>query len=158
MKSIIFTCVAAATVFFTAEHSMAQDGPKTRQVMTGDPYQNVPAYFSPRLGARFMMQTVSINGYPPVRAARIVSHPDHGSPLRQMGLGMGDVITRLDGVPVTSLAELERHALDTTVRYIDSETRTVQQDTIMIDPYEFFQDPLGHHHHAVGQSHAGLAP
>jgi len=66
-------------------------------------------------------------------AARIVSKPGPDSPLRQIHLGIGDVITRLDGIPVTGLGELERHYGRTYVRYIKQGTTRVRNGEIDLD-------------------------
>ncbi len=65
--------------------------------------------------------------------ARIVSVPGPRSPLRQLGLRVGDVITRLDGIPFSSLNdydELEDHFGPTYVRYIRSGTSTVREGLV----------------------------
>jgi S1-C subfamily serine protease len=64
--------------------------------------------------------------------AKLLSYPDPGSPLRQIGLRPGDIITRLDGVRVTSYAELDRHYANTSVRYVRYPA-TVRIGTIFID-------------------------
>jgi hypothetical protein len=84
---------------------------------------------------------VQLGGFSPFRAARLVSRPEQGSPLAQLGLRQGDLITRLDGIPVPNLQQLERHILDTTVRFVRAGSHAVQEGTIMIDPGYFFQDP-----------------
>ncbi len=100
-------------------------------------------YFSPRLGARFCMQDIKVPGFGKIRAARITSRPEPGSPLSQLGLRSGDVITRLDGTPVTRTEELERHIIETDVRYIKSGGKTAREGQIYIDPNTFFEDPQG---------------
>ena len=97
--------------------------------------QDVPLassdYYSPALGATFVLQNMQIPGYK-FTAARITSTPLEGSPLEVLNLRKGDVITRLDDESVNSLAVLERHDGSTAVRYIRSGTTRVLQGTIYI--------------------------
>lgn len=141
MKTIITTLATLCVAFAASSSGFADEGNVHRQLVEGNPYNNQLAYFSPRLGARFTIQTVQISGFSPFRAARIVSRPEQGSPLAQLGLRQGDVITRLDGIPVSNLQELEQHILDTTVRFVRAGTKGVHEGTIMIDPGYLFQDP-----------------
>lgn len=132
----------------------------TRQVVINEPQLNVPqqpaqvqqlvidpsqpnplAYFSPRLGARFLIQPMFLPQFGNFTAARIVSVPEFGSPLLQLGLEEGDVITRLDGLPVVSLQELERHILETGVRFIRAGEQNVCKGTMFVDPHRLFFDP-----------------
>ena len=141
MKTL-FTTLAAMFVALTVVCSAHADEKMTQyQLVEGNPYDNQLAYFSPRLGARFTIQTVQIPGFSPFRAARLVSRPEQGSPLAQLGLRQGDVITRLDGIPASNLQQLEKHILDTTVRFVRAGSQNVQEGTIMIDPGYLFQDP-----------------
>ena len=114
-------------------------GNTARQVIIDNGNQTL-AYFSHRLGARFLIQQIQVGGYSPVLAARIVSEPVYGSPLKRLGLGMGDVITRLDGVPVTHTGGLDRHILDTKVRYVKAGFRTVSEGWVFIQRHRYFQD------------------
>jgi len=97
--------------------------------------QNVPLsssdYYSPKLGATFVIQNMQIPGYK-FTAARITSTPLDGSPLLALGLKKGDVITRLNDESVDSLAVLERHDGSTTMRYIRSGTTKVLMGTIYV--------------------------
>lgn len=112
------------------------------QELVIDPAQpNQLAYFSPRLGARFLIEPVSLPQYGSFLAARIVSQPAAGSPLSQLGLGAGDLITRLDGLPVHCTLELERHVLETGVRFIRVDDPHVCQGTMFIHPGMYFVDP-----------------
>ena len=141
MKTIITTLAALCVAFAASSSGFADEGMKTRQLVVGNPFDNQLAYFSPRLGARFAIHTVQIPGFSPFRAARLVSRPEQGSPLAQLGLRQGDVITRLDGIPASNLQQLEQHILDTTVRFVRAGSQAVQEGTIMIDPGYLFQDP-----------------
>ena len=126
--------------------------PAQVQQLVIDPSQPNPlAYFSPRLGARFLIQPMFLPQFGNFMAARIVSVPEFGSPLLQLGLEEGDVITRLDGLPVVNLAELERHILETGVRFIRAGEQSVCQGTMFVNPHKFFVDPYSpgcdHHCH-----------
>lgn len=103
--------------------------------------QPVLAHFSQRLGARFEIQQIQIGNFAPVLAARIVSVPAAGSPLKQLGLDVGDVITRLDGNPVNNNAELDRHVYDTLVRFVRAGSNHVEQGTMYVQN-QFFAEPI----------------
>jgi hypothetical protein len=112
------------------------------QQLVIDPTQpNQLAYFSPRLGARFLIEQLSLPQFGLFWGARIVSEPAANSPLRQLGLGAGDVITRLDGLPLTSTLELERHILETGVRFLRAGEQHVCQGTMFVHPGMYFVDP-----------------
>ena len=89
-------------------------------------------YFSQTLRCHFTVRTVQFNGYT-VRAARLVSNPEWGSPLRKLGLRQGDVIFRLDGVPVSNNYELDNHYSWTTVRYSRQGVSQIENGKIYID-------------------------
>lgn len=125
-----------------------------------DPTQpNQLAYYSRRLGARFLVQQLYLPQFGHFWAARIVSEPAWDSPLRQLGLEEGDVITRLDGLPVTSTQELERHVLDTGVRYIKTGTQQVIQAKMFIQPHKYFADPWAPNFpHQPGMGNVAVRP
>jgi len=154
MKTFITSLAAMLVTLTVARSGYADEGMTNRQLVVGNPYDNQLAYFSPRLGARFAIQKVQIGGYSPARIARLVSRPEPGSPLAQLGMRQGDLITRLDGVPVSNLQQLEQHILDTNVRFVRAGSHTVQEGVIMIDPGFFFSDPYG----AGNNSGGPLAP
>ena len=115
--------------------------------------------FSPRLGARVEIQQVFLPQFGTFTAARIVSEPVWGSPLRELGLQNGDVITRLDGVRTTWLGEMENHYAHTDVRYIKAGTTQVRNGSIHIQPNRLFQDPTtGHGQIGQAWSDSGLVP
>ena len=97
--------------------------------------QDVPLasndYYSPALGATFVLQNMQIPGYK-FTAARLTSAPLEGSPLESLNLRKGDVVTRLDDESVNSLTVLERHDGSTAVRYIRSGTTKVLLGNIYI--------------------------
>ena len=66
---------------------------QSRQVATG-------SYYSPRLKARFVAQFMSIPGHS-FWGARIVDM-NYDSPLQCINLHVGDVVTRLDGIRVST--------------------------------------------------------
>lgn len=66
-------------------------------------------------------------------ALEVVSQRQPGSPLDQLGLELGDVVTWLDGVPLHCYRELDCHAHHTHVRYIKTGTRTVRNASVHID-------------------------
>ncbi|MDR1925053.1 MAG: hypothetical protein LBQ66_11840 [Planctomycetaceae bacterium] len=88
-------------------------------------------YFSPKLGATFVVQNMQIPGYT-FKAARLTSDPLPGSPLIPLGLAKGDVITRLDNESVDSVAVLEKHEANTVIRYIKTGTVKVLLGKIYI--------------------------
>lgn len=126
MKHLLALTTLLGSMFIAAEAAQAQqNGDAPTQYLQADPSNPwaTGGHFSWRLGARFDLQPMRIPGHE-FTAARIVTHPVAGSPLRQLGLRRGDVITRLDGRRVLSYQELENHHLYTTVRYIRQGTST----------------------------------
>jgi hypothetical protein len=95
-------------------------------------YDTIGAYYSPSLKAQFRVEELFLPQYGYFTAVRIVSEPDFDSPLRSAGLTAGDVITRLDGIRVTNLGELERHYDSTLVRYFKSGTQYPREARIFI--------------------------
>lgn len=118
-----------------------QPGVPAQQLVIDPTQPNQLAYFSPRLGARFLIEQTSLPQFGMFWGARIVSEPAVNSPLRQLGLSEGDLLTRLDGLPVVSTLELERHILETGVRFIRAGEQHVCQDTMFVHPGMYFADP-----------------
>jgi len=87
--------------------------------------------YSPKLGASFRIENMQIPGHR-FTAARLTTDPAEGSPLNDIGLQRGDVITRLNDNPANTLAELERHTGHTTIRYIKTGTTRVLLANIYI--------------------------
>lgn len=87
--------------------------------------------YSPKLGAHFRIENMEIPGYR-FTAARLTSDPGEGSPLRDMGLRKGDVITRLDDSPASTLATLEQFSGNIAMRYIKTGTTKVLLANIYI--------------------------
>lgn len=109
-------------------------------------YRYSQAYYSPTLRGHFLAQWMFITH----RGQRIlfwgarIVHIEHDSPLRQLGLNPGDVITRLDGIPIWrgmyrepgkpwQIVELENHFGRTEVRYILRGSNRVRIGDMMLD-------------------------
>jgi hypothetical protein len=104
------------------------------------------AYYSHTLRGHFRAQWMFINQRGrrvTFWGARILSL-DIDSPLRDLGLSPGDVITRLDGISIArnmlrenggpwQLVQMERHFGRTEVRYIHPGTNRVYVGDIMLD-------------------------
>ncbi|GHT26116.1 hypothetical protein FACS18942_02930 [Planctomycetales bacterium] len=105
------------------------------------PQPSVPQYpstvsadsYVPSLGAAFVIQKMQIPGYK-FTAARLITDPSSGSPLLELGLERGDVITRLDDEQVVSFDALRSHEKTTLVRYIKAGTVKVKLGKIYIKP------------------------
>lgn len=103
-------------------------------------------YYSPTLRGHFRAQWLFMQrGGRQFRfwGARVI-HLDFHSPLRQIGLSPGDVITRLDGISVArgmfheagqpwQMVQMEQHFGRTEVRYIIRGTNVVQCGDMMLD-------------------------
>lgn len=104
------------------------------------------SYYSPTLRGRFIAQWLFITNrgerveFWGARVARL--EPD--SPLRRLGLHPGDVITRLDGIPIWrgmyrnpdvpwQIVEMEKHFGRTEVRYILRGSNRIRVGDIMLD-------------------------
>jgi len=80
--------------------------------------------YSPKLGAYVRIENMQIPGYR-FTAARLTSDPAEHSPLWYLGLRKGDVITRLDNTPASTLAALEQSSGNVAMRYIKTGTTKV---------------------------------
>ena len=89
--------------------------------------------YSPKLGASFRIENMEIPGHR-FTAARLMSDPVEDSPLWDLGLQRGDVITRINDNPANTLAELERHAGHAVIRYIKTGTTRVLLANVYIPP------------------------
>ena len=89
--------------------------------------------YSPSLGAEFRVENFFLPAFGQFTGVRLVSVPSFDSPLRNLGLQPGDVITRLDGVRTDNLNELENHYSWTQVRYIKTGSQTVRIANILIN-------------------------
>ncbi|WP_406694617.1 hypothetical protein V5E97_26480 [Singulisphaera sp. Ch08] len=99
-------------------------GPQVYQQVVGGNY-------SYRFQVQFTIQLISIPGYD-FYAARLTSPPPPGSPFDQIGLAMGDVVVRLDGIPVNNANEMDNHYGQTFVRFIKAGTTWVQNGTVYL--------------------------
>jgi membrane-associated protease RseP (regulator of RpoE activity) len=141
VSALLFGAALTTTHGVLAQGVTTPGGVKTRMVVPGaSPYLVQGGYFSKRLGAQFVIQTIQIGNFPAVKAARITSQPRPGSPLEQLGLEIGDVITRLDGIPVTKKTELENHIQETQVRFVKTGTHWVQQGWMFVHPHQYFHE------------------
>lgn len=106
----------------------------------------VDSYYSPRLRANLHLERMSIPGQV-FYGARIVGM-EWDSPLRHLHLQLGDVVTRLDGIPVSmnmyrvggpegywALPQIEKHYGHTEVRYIRSGTTRVVNGWVDLGPF-----------------------
>lgn len=116
---------------------------QSRQLIIDPSRPNQLAYFSNRLGARFLIEQMYLPQFGTFWGARIVSRPVYGSPLQRLGLDEGDVITRLDGVPVTRYEQLEQHIFETGVRFMKAGDTYVFRKTVYIYQNRFYPDPYG---------------
>lgn len=124
--------VAAVVVALASGSVYAQDSGGGYSIINPN-NGTIQGYYSPRLQGHFQLKNFYLPKYGNFVAVRIASL-DPDSPLRQIGLIAGDVVTRLDGVQIRSLAELEVHAYDTGVRYIKAGSQYVQSAEVYI-PY-----------------------
>jgi len=164
--------LALASAFGTPEAS-AQSGqrmqaPIPQERILQEPTYRVAtgSYYSPRLKARFVLQYMSIPGHS-FWGARIVDL-NYDSPLRRIDLKVGDVVTRLDGIRVSTgrfqktdyatgslvwqLPQMEKHYSRTHVRYIRTGRDHAHQETVDLGPRHCDL------HRPDVHGHAGLAP
>jgi len=114
-----------AALAFSGSAALASP-PQIQKMVVGGSY-------SPTLGAEFRVENFFLPAFGQFTSVRLVSVPEWNSPLRNLGLQPGDVITRLDGVRVDNLAELENHYSWTQVRYIKTGTQIVKIGNIFIN-------------------------
>lgn len=123
LRALTLGLVAALALSGSA--ALADDEPQTYKMIVGGSY-------SPSLGAEFRVETFNLPAFGQFTGVRLVSVPSFDSPLRNLGLQPGDVITRMDGVRTDNLAELENHYSWTQIRYIKTGTQTVRIANIFI--------------------------
>lgn len=142
MKTQLIALLVAGVSVLSAGVSKAQDGSGRQAVQAIIIDQNDgQGYFSSRLGARFQIDTYFLPGFGHYRGAKLTTMPVPGSPLAQANLQLGDVITRLDGIPVQNNRSLENHHLDTNVRFVKAGSHRVGRASIWIEPERFFHAP-----------------
>jgi hypothetical protein len=130
---------------FTAEEPTAyvvQHGSNS-----GNGYHVKPrAYYSPTLRGWFRAEWMFIHQggtHKNFWGARVM-HLDYDSPVRQLGLASGDVITRLDGLSIANgmfrqgggpwqIVELDNHFGRTEVRFIHRGSNQVRLGDMMLD-------------------------
>lgn len=120
--------------------------------------QLIDSYRSQKLQATFLLQRMQIPGFSVFWGARVVS-VQPGSPLQQIGLKVGDVVTRLDGVPIHTgkykvpgqipgttywaIPQMEKHYSITQVRCIKAGSIQVQNRTADLGPHFPIGNPVG---------------
>jgi hypothetical protein len=124
LRALALGLVAALTLSGSA--AWASNPPQKLKMVIGGSY-------SPALGAEFRVENFFLPAFGQFTGVRLVSAPEWNSPLRMLGLQAGDVITRLDGIRVDNLAQLENHYSWTEVRYIKTGTQTVRIGKIFIN-------------------------
>jgi len=80
--------------------------------------------FSPKLGGIFRIENMEIPGYR-FSAAKLTSDPLEGSPLYELGLRKGDVVTRIGGTHIDAFDVLDQHEKEVEIRYIKADTERV---------------------------------
>jgi len=87
--------------------------------------------FSPRMGIYFRLTPYA--GY---YGAQLTQDPLPGSPLRQpqINLKAGDTITQLDGIPLTSAAQLEQHHSETSVTFFNVRSNQINTRWAILPP------------------------
>ncbi|TWT98128.1 hypothetical protein Pla108_22850 [Botrimarina colliarenosi] len=135
--------VAASMQGAEAQQSapMQQGAPMRQQMQIPagqQPVANMASHYSQRLKAKFVLQQMQIPNFT-FWGARIVGM-DPDSPLHQIGLQLGDVVTRLDGTRINTgkwwdgnnqvwvLPQMERHYGRTEIRIIRSGTTVVRNE------------------------------
>lgn len=116
----------ASAQYLAGSNPMGSDAPQGYKMVIGGSY-------SPALGAEFRVENFFLPAFGQFTGVRLVSAPNWNSPLRKLGLQAGDVITRLDGVRVDNLGELENHYSWTEVRYIKTGSQMVRIGNIFIN-------------------------
>lgn len=155
-RGVRYLSMIAVAVGLAAATDRAAAQPSVKlQIGGGQPQvtQAVGGYCSARLKGCFLAQRMRLNGFRFI-GARITSlAPD--SPLHALGLQVGDVITRLDGVPIKTgmiydpisqtrrLPQMERHYGQTRVRYIRTGTKVVREEITNLGPRWPQFDPDG---------------
>ncbi len=125
-KSLRALCLGLVAAFALTGSAAKADEPQGYKMVIGGSY-------SQALGAEFRVENFSLPAFGQFTGVRLVSAPNWNSPLRKLGLQAGDVITRLDGVRVDNLGELENHYSWTEVRYIKTGSQMVRIGSIFIN-------------------------
>lgn len=163
MRFIFTMSVFAAVCWTTTFHALGQEPDPDGEAVPESSYRALPpdqqerirqgaSYYSPTLGARLYTQYMYIEtpeGHIPFWGARVVAI-DPSSPLHELRLQLGDVISRLDGIRISErmrreldprsdeyywrLPEAERHYGGTVVRYVRTGTNRMLEGTVDLGP------------------------
>lgn len=111
-------------------------GSAPRQVQAPAP-NPADAYYSWRMQAHFVIQTIDLTpygwaGYRPV--AQLVAPPSPYSPIARLGLRPGDMITRIDDVPISTYADLDSHYTLTKLTFLRQGFYYAQQAWVDLGP------------------------
>lgn len=118
--------------------------PPTRRCHTPVPAPVVHGVWCSKLGAMIAIERVYLPRFGHFTAARILSEPVWGSPLRQIGLRTGDVITRIDNHRVTDLRDLESHHGHTHLRFFKANSDIILEDHVDICHKTVFHQNVNH--------------
>lgn len=131
-STVAWILACGAVLPFAAWHSaaMAQNAPLAapRVAPSAPP---AAAQYSPRMRIYF-----NLKPYGPYYGAQLTQNPPPGTPLSQpqINLKAGDTITQLDGVPLTSAAQLEQHHSQTSVTYVNARTGQINTRWTILPP------------------------
>lgn len=90
------------------------------------------AFFSSQLGCRLKIEVVTLHDLGSFTCAKLTSNPVPGSPLAELGLVRGDMITRLNGNRIHNRADLQCQTGDIVCRYVTAVDCQVLEDTICL--------------------------
>jgi len=107
----------------------------------------IDGYYSPNLRASFLVDdfSVRVNGRWMVFTGARLTGTNPGSPLNGTSIRLGDVVSRLDGIPIGrgkyqsqqgswQAPQLERHYGRTVIRFVRSGTHEILNETINLGP------------------------
>jgi hypothetical protein len=89
-------------------------------------------FFSSQLGCRLKIEVVTLHDLGSFTCAKLISNPVPGSPLAELGLVRGDMITRLHGSRIHSEADLRCQTGDILCRYVKAADCLVLENTICL--------------------------
>ncbi len=128
----VFTIFVLVPIAFGQEpEDRSSQQPRALPQPSAAPIPWPGTYYSPRLRANF-----SIEPYGYYVTARLVTHPDYGSPLNQpqILLEAGDVIVRLDNMPLRNALQLEQHHSQTVVTFRNIRTGLLENRLVYLPP------------------------
>jgi hypothetical protein len=145
LRLAVMVCAAVFSASVTAqEEPVAQVPPVAAGVYQSNATYDTPGYHSATLGAVFRTEWMYIlqNGQQITFWGARITRLNVDSPLHALAVRVGDVITRLDGIRISTdmyqdngiwqLPECERHFGRTEVRYIITGTNTVRIGDTML--------------------------